>query len=730
ITATAQATNEFESISTCDPEIVGSTCTNPPTAAQLSAIPGSKGLRVTFTAANQLANGSSIFMYNPNGTLVNPTVYQLVAASTNPRITATGTLTYDFECQTGNCFGSGTYYVSFQQPGQCNSSLTPFCLNTTGTTATPAVTTTPLTNTVTIISGTAPANANVTVYINGFLTQFVTASAGGAWTSSVLTLDPCDTINVRAAVGTLCISPFSPTYFVTGGVTSAPVIQGNYCVSGNVTKVTGISSEANGTVIQILVNGSPIATGTTTVNNGYWADSTGISIAPGSTITATALSPCKTISPASNSIVVTSTSSNASLTLTTSPVFEQATTLTGTGINGTQVQVYIDNYPVGSPVTVSGGVWTLTGIQPYEIYPNGVLSLTATSAGGCPSQAVTASTVLCVQPTTTLSVDPANADFCTSTGTVTVTVNNSQSGVIYQLTLANGTTNTGSSILGTGGNITLTSGTLSANTTLQVRALKLPPTCLVLQTDNVPVNFYTAPTLSLAVGAVNSTICSGTSGTVTVANSQTGFTYQLRDNSNNSNIGTPVTGTGSTINLPTGNLTSTTTFNVLATAVSPSTCSGQLTNTVTINVTAAPAAPTGTATQTFCSSSNPTIASLTATGTSIQWYSASTGGSPLASTTTITNGTIYYATQTVSGCESTTRLPVTVTVTTAPSASISYAGSPFCTSLATAQSVTLTGTNGGTFSAGAGLTINASTGAITPSTSTAGTYTVTYSIAA
>ena len=44
--------------------------------------------------------------------------------------------------------------------------------------------------------------------------------------------------------------------------------------------------------------------------------------------------------------------------------------------------------------------------------------------------------------------------------------------------------------------------------------------------------------------------------------------------------------------------------------------------------------------------------------------------------------------------------------------------------------VTQTGTAGGTYSSTAGLTINAATGAITPSTSTAGTYTVTYTMAA
>ncbi|MFM7672591.1 MAG: beta strand repeat-containing protein [Bacteroidota bacterium] len=73
---------------------------------------------------------------------------------------------------------------------------------------------------------------------------------------------------------------------------------------------------------------------------------------------------------------------------------------------------------------------------------------------------------------------------------------------------------------------------------------------------------------------------------------------------------------------------------------------------------------------------------------------------------------------------------VTLSASAQPTATIAYAGTPYCASLAGAQSVTLTGTTGGTFSSSVGLTLDASTGAITPSTSTAGNYTVTYAIAA
>jgi trimeric autotransporter adhesin len=67
---------------------------------------------------------------------------------------------------------------------------------------------------------------------------------------------------------------------------------------------------------------------------------------------------------------------------------------------------------------------------------------------------------------------------------------------------------------------------------------------------------------------------------------------------------------------------------------------------------------------------------------------------------------------------------------TCPSATISYGVTGFCKSLTTPQNVTLTGSLGGTFSSTAGLTIDASTGAIIPSTSTSGTYTVHYQIPA
>ncbi len=90
-----------------------------------------------------------------------------------------------------------------------------------------------------------------------------------------------------------------------------------------------------------------------------------------------------------------------------------------------------------------------------------------------------------------------------------------------------------------------------------------------------------------------------------------------------------------------------------------------------------PAAPTGQPNQTFCSGA--TVAQLAVSGTSIQWYAVANGGSPLPLSTTLVNGTIYYASQTVNGLESTSRLAVTATVNNAPAAPSTINGSSsFC----------------------------------------------------
>lgn len=118
----------------------------------------------------------------------------------------------------------------------------------------------------------------------------------------------------------------------------------------------------------------------------------------------------------------------------------------------------------------------------------------------------------------------------------------------------------------------------SYTATLTVTDDSTPPktgTATVLVTAVLP------PNPGLAVSASQTTLCpTNTGANITVAATETGVSYQLRNGT--TDIGTPLAGTGGTISLPTGAVSSATTFNVLATRTP---CPPvQLTQTVTINV--------------------------------------------------------------------------------------------------------------------------------------------------
>ncbi len=86
---------------------------------------------------------------------------------------------------------------------------------------------------------------------------------------------------------------------------------------------------------------------------------------------------------------------------------------------------------------------------------------------------------------------------------------------------------------------------------------------------------------------------------------------------------------------------------------------------------------------------------------------------------------MYTITYTTTGT-CTGSVSVTFEIFPASDPAFSYSSNNFCQSTVSVISATITGNLGGVFSALSGLTLNTSTGGITPSTSTPGTYTVTY----
>jgi gliding motility-associated-like protein len=87
--------------------------------------------------------------------------------------------------------------------------------------------------------------------------------------------------------------------------------------------------------------------------------------------------------------------------------------------------------------------------------------------------------------------------------------------------------------------------------------------------------------------------------------------------------------------------------------------------------------PTATSPQPFCIQQNATLNDIAITGQNIKWYDQLTTGTFLLNTTPLQDGTTYYASQTINGCES-ERISVVINIqnTQAPTGNIKQS---FCT---------------------------------------------------
>lgn len=96
--------------------------------------------------------------------------------------------------------------------------------------------------------------------------------------------------------------------------------------------------------------------------------------------------------------------------------------------------------------------------------------------------------------------------------------------------------------------------------------------------------------------------------------------------------------------------------------------------------------------QTFCIQKNATLNDITITGQNIKWYNSLTNGNSLLNVTVLQNGTTYFASQTINGCES-ERIPVLINIQNTP-APTGNANQIFCsTQNATLKDIEIVGTN-------------------------------------
>src|SRR5207342_753815 len=335
---------------------------------------------------------------------------------------------------------------------------------------------------------------------------------------------------------------------------------------------------------------------------------------------------------------------------------------------------------------------------PNAVAASGTYYIVGTSAAGCSD----------IQPVVvTIDAKPAvvinNPAAVCAPGTIDLTAAAITAGSTAGLTYTYFTDAAGTTALGTPSAVA-TSGTYYIVGTSAAGCSDIQP--VVVTIDAKPAVVINNPAAVCAPGTIDLTAAAITAG------STAGLTYTYFTDA----AGTTALGTPSAV------ATSGTYYIVGTSAagcpdIQPVVVTINTKPTVVINNPAAVCAP-GTVDLTAAAITAGSTAGLTYT-----YFTDAAGTIALGTPNAVAaSGTYYIRGTTASGCSDIQ--PVTVTINALPVATINYAASPYCaTGTAT---VTQAGQAGGTYTAPAGVVINAATGDIDLAASTAGTYTVTY----
>lgn len=717
VKATATASGKGVSYDNCDIETVASCTvqTSIPTSTEVVKISGGKGYSIVLSTR---PIGTKIYLYTSNFAL--RTVSDLKNSVTNPFITTSNPQTFTFECQTGNCFGTDVYYLRFEEPGKCISPYYVSCdYATGGTSNTPTITTSIITTSTTTIQGNGTAAiSQIIIYADG--NQIATTTSANtapfAWTATVSNLSLCQVITARQIVSGQCLSNATAGIPVTRSAIK-PIISFSGCsASSPVTTISGYSSESNGTTITLYTpNSAGTSLGTTTVSGGAWTK-TGLTLTSGTTIVAKVTAgSCLTPSPDSEPVTISTQTNISAYSISISTPVENQTSVSGTISSGSYpvtLKLYVDEAMVGSGITIySAGNWTVSGLNSFDLAVGGSVKVTLTAAGGCESTlSSTEAIVQCLAPLDK-AISALVTVYCANSYGI-VTVQNSQSGIIYTPMESNGTTIFGYGAIGTGGNLNLQTYQLTANPTIvKVKASKFPlGSCDLVLSGSISLTVNPSPAAPTAVSP--QIYCA--SGTTTLASlavtvpSGSTLKWYATSSGGSSIASSTVLINGTTYYAESENLT---------------TGCVSSTRTAVLVQQGNPSAPSANGNQTFCSGA--TVSSLVATpvgpGT-VVWYDASTGGNVISSGTTLINGTTYYAGTTQNSCTSTTRTPVLVSLVAPPTPTFISAVSSACA-----------GSTGNVYTTESGKTDyvwTVSSGGIITSggTSTSNTVTVTWNI--
>jgi len=650
VKATATASGKGTSYDNCDIETVAaSACivqTAIPTSTEVVKISGSKGFDIIFTASRPI--GTKVYLYTSNYSL--RTVSDLKNSVTNPFTTTTSPQTFSFECQTGNCFGTDVYYFRFEEPGQCISEYYTSCDYATGTSAAPTISTSTITTTTTSISGNGTAtNSVISIFSDG--NQIATTTAAATlpfgWTATIPAQTLCKVITAKQVVSGQCVSASSAGVTVTRQAI-APVINSTGCYVTPPTTISGFSIEIGATVTLYLTSPSAATLGTAIVaSDGTWMITPSPALAAGNIINAAVTSgTCLTSSANSASVTITTQTNISNYTIGITTPTEGETAVSGTISGGSYpvtLNIYVDEALVGSGTTVSAaGAWTVSGLNSFDLAVGSTVQVTLTETGCESDLSSTSTTVQCVVPSNKTIFASVTTYCYNEYGTITV--QNSESSIVYTPVGDDGFTIMGYGALGTGSNLNLTTYALSSDPTIiKVLASKFPfGSCDALMSGS-EISFTVNPLSNVPSASSSQTFCG--SGTTTLTDLK---------------ITIPAGCTINWYNVPSGgsSIPSSTTVGDGSTyyAESENSTTGCVSSSRVMITTNAgtPTAPTASTPQTFCDVS-PTIADLVASlsgpGT-ISWHDAASGGALFSSGDALTDGTTYYAQTNQNSCTS------------------------------------------------------------------------------
>jgi hypothetical protein len=583
---------------------------------------------------------------------------------------------------------AGLYTVVFTATNY-NGSDTATFTNYINVTAIPVINTTTPASRCDVGTVTLGATASL-----GTINWYATASGGtslGTGTSfTTPSISTTTTYYVESASGTCSSTRVAVIATVNTTPTITSTMPATRCGAGSAT-IQATASAGNTIWYSVPTGGTPIATtnsyttpsisSTTTY---YVEASTGSCTSPRTPVVVTinSVPTVTSTTPASRcdngSVTLEATTSSGTLNWYDAPT---GGTLVGTGTSFTTPSISTStNYYVESSNGTCSSTRTavlatvnatpsITSTTPSQICDSGTVTLNATAnvgtlnwynvaTGGSILGTGSSFTTPSINATTTFYVEAVNASCISVRVPVIAIVNTSptitsttdatvcgqgggtlfatpSAGTVYWYSVA-----TGGSAFYTGTSLPVSGGSY----TFYAEAVNNG--CI---SARVPVVYTYIPNPTITLAGSTSRCGEGSVTLTTAADSGTISWYDAPTGGN-------LVATGTSFTTP--SLTSTTTYYVEATnGTCPSISRTPI--TATISVTSPPIA---TANQTFCSSEIVGYIAVIPSGPSIIWYDAPTGGNVVPDATAIVSGTTYYASQTINGCESTVRTPVTMTL--------------------------------------------------------------------